>query len=188
MQSWKLSLLISCYRSVCVLLAVLMVLVSGVMLCEFLILSYRFLSVNCLFTLIFPSSVSQHVIASVWSVSGKHWPWSEIYDTTAHQWLLPPPTDPVRIMTQQEQQFTMSLEAALAWMQVVQERLKANDNTQGPRDALEARLRETEVRCLLFFWLFTFDPCYCFRPSHHTLNWRQLLLEPETVWAGFCWQ
>lgn len=29
-------------------------------------------------------------------------------------------------------------------MRAVQERLKANDNTQGPRDALEARLRETE--------------------------------------------
>lgn len=49
-------------------------------------------------------------------------------------------------MTQQEQQeFMESLETALSWMQVVQERLKANDNTQGPLDALEARLRETEV-------------------------------------------
>ncbi|XP_071773491.2 nesprin-3 [Centroberyx gerrardi] len=48
-------------------------------------------------------------------------------------------------MTQQEQQeFRESLEAALSWMQAVQERLRANDNTQGPRDALEARLRETE--------------------------------------------
>nr|XP_043870399.1 nesprin-3-like [Solea senegalensis] len=48
-------------------------------------------------------------------------------------------------MTQQEQQdFMESLEAALSWMQAIQERLKANDNTQGPRDALEARLRETE--------------------------------------------
>ncbi|XP_029983157.1 nesprin-3 isoform X2 [Sphaeramia orbicularis] len=48
-------------------------------------------------------------------------------------------------MPQQEQQeFTESLEAALSWMRAVQERLKANDNTQGPRDALEARLRETE--------------------------------------------
>ncbi|XP_063764774.1 nesprin-3 isoform X2 [Eleginops maclovinus] len=48
-------------------------------------------------------------------------------------------------MTQQEQQeFKESLEAALSWMRVVQERLKANDNTQGPRDALEGRLRETE--------------------------------------------
>ncbi|KAK5916236.1 hypothetical protein CgunFtcFv8_011241 [Champsocephalus gunnari] len=45
-------------------------------------------------------------------------------------------------MTQQE--FKESLEAALSWMRVVQERLKANDNTQGPRDALEGRLRETE--------------------------------------------
>ncbi|KAL7380794.1 hypothetical protein ABVT39_024193 [Epinephelus coioides] len=48
-------------------------------------------------------------------------------------------------MTQQEQQeFTESLEAALSWMRAIQERLKANDNTQGPRDALESRLRETE--------------------------------------------
>uniref|UniRef100_A0A3B4VGI9 Spectrin repeat containing, nuclear envelope family member 3 n=1 Tax=Seriola dumerili TaxID=41447 RepID=A0A3B4VGI9_SERDU len=48
-------------------------------------------------------------------------------------------------MTQQEQQeFTESLEVALSWMRAIQERLKANDNTQGPRDALEARLRETE--------------------------------------------
>ncbi|TDG98546.1 hypothetical protein EPR50_G00201470 [Perca flavescens] len=48
-------------------------------------------------------------------------------------------------MTQQEQQeFMESLEAALSWMRAVQDRLKANDNTQGPRDALEGRLKETE--------------------------------------------
>ncbi|CAL8285589.1 unnamed protein product [Lota lota] len=48
-------------------------------------------------------------------------------------------------MTQQEQQeFRESLEAALSWMRAAQERLHINDNTQGPRDALEARLRETE--------------------------------------------
>ncbi|XP_015250176.1 PREDICTED: nesprin-3 [Cyprinodon variegatus] len=48
-------------------------------------------------------------------------------------------------MTQKEQQeFTACLQEALAWMQSVQEQLKGNDNTQGPRDALEARLRETE--------------------------------------------
>ncbi|XP_034531179.1 nesprin-3 [Notolabrus celidotus] len=48
-------------------------------------------------------------------------------------------------MTQQEQlEFMESLEAALSWMRTIKERLKANDNTQGPRDALEARLRETE--------------------------------------------
>uniref|UniRef100_A0A672J8X9 Spectrin repeat containing, nuclear envelope family member 3 n=1 Tax=Salarias fasciatus TaxID=181472 RepID=A0A672J8X9_SALFA len=48
-------------------------------------------------------------------------------------------------MTQQEQQdFKENLEAALSWMRAVQERLKANDNTHGPRDALEARLKETE--------------------------------------------
>lgn len=48
-------------------------------------------------------------------------------------------------MTQQEQrEFRESLEEALSWMQAIQERLKQNDNTQGPRSALEARLRETE--------------------------------------------
>ncbi|KAJ0009251.1 hypothetical protein NQD34_016666 [Periophthalmus magnuspinnatus] len=50
-----------------------------------------------------------------------------------------------RAMPQQEQQdFMESLEGALSWMQSTQERLRANDNTQGPRDALEKRLRETE--------------------------------------------
>ncbi|KAK2878972.1 hypothetical protein Q8A67_019763 [Cirrhinus molitorella] len=48
-------------------------------------------------------------------------------------------------MTQQEQhEFRESLAEALSWMQAVQERLKQNDNTQGPRSALEVRLRETE--------------------------------------------
>uniref|UniRef100_A0A674A750 Spectrin repeat containing, nuclear envelope family member 3 n=1 Tax=Salmo trutta TaxID=8032 RepID=A0A674A750_SALTR len=50
-------------------------------------------------------------------------------------------------MTHQEQQeilFRESLEAAMSWMKTVQERLRLNDNTQGPRAALEARLRETE--------------------------------------------
>lgn len=48
-------------------------------------------------------------------------------------------------MTQQEQnEFRESWEDAHAWMQAVQERLKLNDNTEGPRVALEARLRETE--------------------------------------------
>lgn len=37
------------------------------------------------------------------------------------------------------------MEDALAWMKAVQQRLQINDNTQGPRAALEARLRETEV-------------------------------------------
>ncbi|KAK7142587.1 hypothetical protein R3I94_012063 [Phoxinus phoxinus] len=48
-------------------------------------------------------------------------------------------------MTQQEQhEFRECLEEAMSWMQAVQERLKQNDNTQGPRSALEVRLRETE--------------------------------------------
>ncbi|XP_066541718.1 nesprin-3 [Hoplias malabaricus] len=48
-------------------------------------------------------------------------------------------------MTQQEQhEFRESYEDALSWMQAVQDRLRLNDNTQGPRTALESRLRETE--------------------------------------------
>ncbi|MCJ8737179.1 hypothetical protein PDJAM_G00021200 [Pangasius djambal] len=51
----------------------------------------------------------------------------------------------VKPMTQQEQnEFREKWEDAQAWMQAVQERLKLNDNTEGPRAALEARLRETE--------------------------------------------
>lgn len=49
-------------------------------------------------------------------------------------------------MTQQPQEgFDRSVEDARQWMRAVQERLQINDNTQGPRTALEARLRETEV-------------------------------------------
>uniref|UniRef100_A0A9J7XP90 Spectrin repeat containing, nuclear envelope family member 3 n=1 Tax=Cyprinus carpio carpio TaxID=630221 RepID=A0A9J7XP90_CYPCA len=48
-------------------------------------------------------------------------------------------------MTQQEQhEFRERLAEALSWMQAIQEKLKENDNTQGPRSALEVRLRETE--------------------------------------------
>ncbi|XP_038193911.1 nesprin-3 isoform X1 [Arvicola amphibius] len=51
-------------------------------------------------------------------------------------------------MTQQPQEdFDRSVEDAQAWMKVVQEQLQVNDNTQGPRAALEARLRETEKIC-----------------------------------------
>ncbi|KAM8851774.1 nesprin-3 isoform 1-T3 [Synchiropus picturatus] len=46
------------------------------------------------------------------------------------------------VMTQQE--FVEKLEAAHSWMQAVQERLKANDNTLGPINALKDRLQETE--------------------------------------------
>ncbi|NWU95959.1 SYNE3 protein, partial [Upupa epops] len=53
-------------------------------------------------------------------------------------------------MTQQLQdEFDSSVENAEAWMKAIQERLKINDNTKGPRSALEARLRETEkIRAL----------------------------------------
>ncbi|XP_077394108.1 nesprin-3 [Festucalex cinctus] len=48
-------------------------------------------------------------------------------------------------MTEQEQQMFMErVEEALAWMKDVQERLRENDNTQGPWNVLETRLRETE--------------------------------------------
>ncbi|XP_061749861.1 nesprin-3 [Nerophis ophidion] len=48
-------------------------------------------------------------------------------------------------MTQQEQQdFMERLQEALSWMKAVQEKLRTNDNTEGPWDALESRLRETE--------------------------------------------
>ncbi|XP_036605561.1 nesprin-3 isoform X1 [Trichosurus vulpecula] len=53
-------------------------------------------------------------------------------------------------MTQQPQdEFDSSVESAQEWMKAVQERLQVNDNTQGPRAALEARLRETEKICRL---------------------------------------
>ncbi|XP_012580113.1 PREDICTED: nesprin-3 [Condylura cristata] len=53
-------------------------------------------------------------------------------------------------MTQQPQEgFDRSVREAQAWMEAVQERLQINDNTQGPRAALEARLRETEKICQL---------------------------------------
>lgn len=49
-------------------------------------------------------------------------------------------------MTQQPQDgFDRSVEDAQEWMKAVQDQLQANDDTQGPRAALEARLLETEV-------------------------------------------
>ncbi|XP_055411571.1 nesprin-3 isoform X2 [Bubalus kerabau] len=57
---------------------------------------------------------------------------------------------PAGAMTQQPQEgFDRSVEDARQWMRAVQERLQINDNTQGPRTALEARLRETEKICQL---------------------------------------
>ncbi|XP_057588587.1 nesprin-3 [Hippopotamus amphibius kiboko] len=53
-------------------------------------------------------------------------------------------------MSQQPREgFDRSVEDAREWMKAVQERLQVNDNTQGPRAALEARLRETEKICQL---------------------------------------
>ncbi|XP_040189165.1 nesprin-3 isoform X2 [Rana temporaria] len=53
-------------------------------------------------------------------------------------------------MTQLPQdEFETCLEKAEAWMKEIHERLKENDNTQGPRSALESRLRETEKICAL---------------------------------------
>ncbi|XP_073434153.1 nesprin-3 isoform X2 [Dendrobates tinctorius] len=45
--------------------------------------------------------------------------------------------------------FETSLEMAETWMKEIHKRLKENDNTQGPRSALESRLRETEKICSL---------------------------------------
>ncbi|KAM7165248.1 nesprin-3 isoform 2-T2 [Macrochelys suwanniensis] len=66
----------------------------------------------------------------------------------------PPPPMPLlgssNAMTQQPQdEFDTSMENAEAWMKAIQERLRINDNTKGPRSALEARLRETEKICAL---------------------------------------
>ncbi|XP_019337172.2 nesprin-3 isoform X1 [Alligator mississippiensis] len=53
-------------------------------------------------------------------------------------------------MTQPPQdEFDSSVENAEAWMKAIQEKLQINDNTKGPRSALEARLRETEKICVL---------------------------------------
>ncbi|KAM5124959.1 LOW QUALITY PROTEIN: nesprin-3-like [Mantella aurantiaca] len=53
-------------------------------------------------------------------------------------------------MTQLPQdEFETCLERAEAWMKEIHERLKENDNTQGPRSALETRLRETQKICAL---------------------------------------
>ncbi|KAJ1105155.1 hypothetical protein NDU88_002563 [Pleurodeles waltl] len=54
-------------------------------------------------------------------------------------------------MTDQQphDEFESSMESAEAWMKAIQDRLRLNDNTQGPRSALEARLRETERICEL---------------------------------------
>nr|XP_058915286.1 nesprin-3 isoform X5 [Kogia breviceps] len=60
------------------------------------------------------------------------------------------PAAPAGAMTQQLQEgFARSTGDAQEWMKAVQERLQINDNTQGPRAALEARLRETEKICQL---------------------------------------
>ncbi|XP_022431876.1 nesprin-3 isoform X2 [Delphinapterus leucas] len=57
---------------------------------------------------------------------------------------------PAGAMTQQPQEgFARSVGDAQEWMKAVQERLQINDDTQGPRAALEARLRETEKICQL---------------------------------------
>lgn len=71
-------------------------------------------------------------------------------------------------MTQEEQQeFKQSLESAKSWIQVVRERLQQNDNTQGPREDLQARVRATEVE---LFWV-TWDLWY----MHH-IWWRVIHL------------
>lgn len=44
------------------------------------------------------------------------------------------------------EEFKENQQLALSWMEEVQRQLKANDCTEGPRDRLEARLRDTKVR------------------------------------------
>ncbi|XP_012674769.2 nesprin-3-like isoform X2 [Clupea harengus] len=52
-------------------------------------------------------------------------------------------------MTHLEQvEFDQRLDSAASWIQVVRERLRQNDNTQGPREDLEARVRATEEICV----------------------------------------
>ncbi|KAM4662703.1 nesprin-3 isoform 7-T7 [Discoglossus pictus] len=48
-----------------------------------------------------------------------------------------------------QNEFETSMETAESWMKDIHEKLKENDNTQGPREALEHRLRETEKICSL---------------------------------------
>ncbi|KAG8449115.1 hypothetical protein GDO86_015970 [Hymenochirus boettgeri] len=45
--------------------------------------------------------------------------------------------------------FEICIKNAESWMQNIHKRLKINDNTEGPRPALESRLRETEKICSL---------------------------------------
>ncbi|KAG8126464.1 putative Nesprin-3 isoform X14 protein, partial [Naja naja] len=53
------------------------------------------------------------------------------------------------MIQQSQNEFDSSVEKAEDWMKTIQERLRINDNTKGPRSALEARLRDTEKICAL---------------------------------------
>ncbi|XP_058018615.1 nesprin-3 isoform X6 [Ahaetulla prasina] len=53
------------------------------------------------------------------------------------------------MIQQLQNEFDSSVEKAEDWMKTIQERLRINDNTKGPRSALEARLRDTEKICAL---------------------------------------
>ncbi|KAM6461653.1 nesprin-3 isoform 2-T4 [Liasis olivaceus] len=53
------------------------------------------------------------------------------------------------MIQQSQNEFDSSVEKAVDWMKTIQERLRINDNTKGPRSALEARLRDTEKICAL---------------------------------------
>ncbi|XP_063146356.1 nesprin-3 isoform X2 [Candoia aspera] len=53
------------------------------------------------------------------------------------------------MIQQSQNEFDSSVEKAVDWMKTIQERLRINDNTKGPRSALEARLLDTEKICAL---------------------------------------
>ncbi|XP_015674556.1 nesprin-3 [Protobothrops mucrosquamatus] len=53
------------------------------------------------------------------------------------------------MIQQSQNEFDSSVEKAEDWMKTIQERLRINDDTKGPRSALEARLRDTEKICAL---------------------------------------
>lgn len=54
------------------------------------------------------------------------------------------------MIQQSQNEFDSSVEKAEDWMKTIQERLRINDDTKGPRSALEARLRDTEVKRTMF--------------------------------------
>lgn len=75
------------------------------------------------------------------------------------------------MIQQSQNEFDSSVEKAEDWMKTIQERLRINDNTKGPRSALEARLRDTEVK----------DPCsqkqYFYSCDYYIKAYSEILLQ-----------